>query len=145
MLKKLEDPYTRFMDPEEFKNMQIDTSGQLTGVGIQLAQDEKTKKLMVIAPIEDTPAFKAGVLAKDVITKIDGKSTEGMDVNDAVKLIRGQEGTPVTLTIQRGNQEKDYQLTRARIEIRPVRYSVQKHSCGEGWIHSLNSIQRKRR
>jgi carboxyl-terminal processing protease len=86
MLKKLEDPYTRFMDPEEFKNMQIDTSGQLTGVGIQLAQDEKTKKLMVIAPIEDTPAFKAGVLAKDVITKIDGKSTEGMDVNDAVKL-----------------------------------------------------------
>jgi len=124
MLKKLEDPYTRFMDPEEFKNMQIDTSGQLTGVGIQLAQDEKTKKLMVIAPIEDTPAFKAGVLAKDVITKIDGKSTEGMDVNDAVKLIRGQAGTPVTLTIQRGNEEKDYRLTRAQIEIRPVHYSV---------------------
>lgn len=124
MLKKLEDPYTRFMDPEEYKNMQIDTSGQLTGVGIQLAQDEKTKKLMVIAPIEDTPAFKAGVLAKDVITKIDGKSTEGMDVNDAVKLIRGQAGTPVTLTIQRGNEEKDYRLTRAEIEIRPVHYSV---------------------
>jgi carboxyl-terminal processing protease len=124
MLKKLEDPYTRFMDPAEFKNMQIDTSGQLTGVGIQLAQDEKTKKLMVIAPIEDTPAFKAGVLAKDVITKIDGKSTEGMDVNDAVKLIRGQAGTPVTLTIQRGNEEKDYRLTRAQIEIRPVHYSV---------------------
>jgi carboxyl-terminal processing protease len=125
MLKKLGDPYTRFMDPEEFKNMQIDTSGELTGVGIQLAQDEQTKKLTVIAPIEDTPAFKAGILAKDTITKINGKSTEGMDVNDAVKLIRGQEGSSVTLTIRRANEEKDYKLTRARIEIHPVRYNVQ--------------------
>src|SRR5919199_2931543 len=116
MLKKLNDPYTRFMDPEEFKNMQIDTSGELTGVGIQLAQDEKTKKLTVIAPIEDTPAAKAGVLAKDIISKIDGKPTKGMDVNDAVKLIRGQEGTPVTLTIQRSDKQVDYPLTRARIE-----------------------------
>jgi carboxyl-terminal processing protease len=140
MLKQLEDPYTRFMDPEEFKNMQIDTSGQLSGVGIQLAQDEETKKLMVIAPIEDTPAFKAGVLAKDVITKIDGKSTQGMDVNDAVKLIRGQEGTPVTLTIQRGNQEKDYQLTRARIEIRPVRYSLQNTPTGKVGYIRLNQF-----
>ena len=105
--------------------MQIDTSGELTGVGIQIAQDEETKKLMVIAPIEDTPAFKAGVLAKDMITKIDGKSTEGMDVNDAVKLIRGQEGTSVTLTIRRGNEDKEYKLTRARIEIHPVRQNVQ--------------------
>jgi carboxyl-terminal processing protease len=125
MLKKLGDPYTRFMNPEEFKNMQIDTSGQLTGVGIQLAQDEKTKKLTVIAPIEDTPAFKAGVLAKDIIVKIDGKTTDGMDVNDAVKLIRGKEGTPVTLTIQRADKLVDYKLTRATIEIHPVRYNVQ--------------------
>lgn len=125
MLEKLEDPYTRFMDPEEFKNMQVETSGELTGVGIQLAQDEETKKLMVIAPIEDTPAFDAGILAKDIITKIDGQSTEGMDVNDAVQLIRGKEGTSVTLTIERGDQERDYPLTRARIEIRPVRYSNQ--------------------
>lgn len=126
MLKKLGDPYTRFMDPEEFKNMQIDTSGELIGVGIQLAQDEKTKKLTVIAPIEDTPAAKAGVLAKDTITKIDGKSTQGMDVNDAVKLIRGKEGTQVTLTIARGDRELVFPLQRARIEIHPVRYSSQK-------------------
>lgn len=125
MLKNLGDPYTRFMNPEEFKNMQIDTSGQLTGVGIQLAQDEKTKQLTVIAPIEDTPAFKAGVLAKDLIVKIDGKSTEGMDVNDAVKLIRGTAGTSVTLTIQRADKQVDYKLTRAQIEIHPVRFNVQ--------------------
>jgi carboxyl-terminal processing protease len=135
MLKRLDDPYTRFMDPEEFKNMQIDTSGELTGVGIQLAQDEETKKLVVISPIEDTPAFKAGVLAKDEITKIDGKSTEGMDVNDAVKLIRGEPGSSVTLTIKRGNQEREYRLTRAKIEIHPVKKEVQSTPTGKvGYI-----------
>lgn len=149
MLKKLEDPYTRFMDPQEFKNMQIDTSGELTGVGIQLAQDEETKKLMVISPIEDTPAFKAGVLAKDVILKIDGKSTEGMDVNDAVKLIRGEPGTSVKLTVQRGNKQIDYQLTRAKIEIHPVRYESKNSPNGKvGYIRltqfSANAAQEMR-
>lgn len=140
MLKKLGDNYTRFMNPEEFKNMQIDTSGELTGVGIQLAQDEKTKKLMVIAPIEDTPAFKAGILAKDMIVKIDDKSTEGMDVNDAVKLIRGREGTSVTLTIQRGEKQFDYPLKRARIEIHPVRYSLQDSPTGKLSYIRLNQF-----
>ena len=149
MLKKLEDPYTRFMDPQEFKNMQIDTSGELTGVGIQLAQDEQTKKLMVISPIEDTPAFKAGVLAKDVILKIDGKSTEGMDVNDAVKLIRGEPGSSVKLTVQRGNKQIDYQLTRAKIEIHPVRYDSKNSPNGKvGYIRltqfSANAAQEMR-
>ncbi|MCL1463401.1 carboxyl-terminal processing protease CtpC [Argonema galeatum] len=123
MLKKLGDPYTRFMDPEEFKSMQIDTSGELTGVGIQLSQDEESKKLVVIAPIEGTPAAKAGVLSKDIILKIDGKSTEGMEVSDAVNLIRGPVGTEVRLTILRNNQQKMFTLKRDRIEIHPVRYS----------------------
>ncbi len=140
MLKKLGDPYTRFMNPEEFKNMQIDTSGELTGVGIQLAEDEETKKLMVIAPIEDTPAFKAGILARDIIVKIDGKSTEGMSVNDAVKLIRGEQGTSVTLTIQRGDKQVDYPLNRARIEIHPVRYSLKNTSTGNIGYIRLNQF-----
>src|SRR6476646_100831 len=125
MLKKLNDPYTRFMDPNEFRNMQIDTSGELTGVGIQLAQDEKTKKLVVVAPIEDTPAAKAGVLAKDTIVRIDGKSTEGMDVDKAVTLIRGPVGSQVTLTVLREKQELEFQLKRDRIEIHPVKYTHQ--------------------
>lgn len=140
MLKKLDDPYTRFMDPDEFRNMQTETSGALTGVGIQLAQDEETKKLTVIAPIEDTPASKAGILAKDIIVRIDGKSTQGMDVNEAVKLIRGREGTEVTLTIQRGNQVTDYRLKRARIEVHPVRYSKQPSPNGEIGYIRLNQF-----
>lgn len=140
MLKKLDDPYTRFMDPEEFKSLQVDTSGELTGIGIQIAPDEKTKKLTVIAPIEDTPAFTAGLLAKDIILKIDGKSTEGMDVNEAVSLIRGQPGTEVKLTIQRDGQQKDYQIKRARIEIHPVRYSYQKTPTGGVGYIRLNQF-----
>ncbi len=123
MLKKLDDPYTRFMDPNQFRNMQMDTSGQLTGVGIQLSQDEATKKLTVIAPIEDTPASRAGILARDIIVKIDEKTTAGMDVNDAIRLIRGEEGTPVTLTIERGGKEIEFRLIRAKIELHPVRFS----------------------
>jgi carboxyl-terminal processing protease len=131
MLGKLDDPYTRFMDPEEFKNMQVETSGELTGVGIQLAQDEQTKELIVVSPIEDTPAFKAGILARDVITKIDGKSTEGMDTNAAVNLIRGPVGSKVTLTIRRNGNTQDYVLERARIEIHPVRYSMKDEPNGQ--------------
>lgn len=135
MLKKLNDPYTRFMDPEEFQNMQIDTSGELTGVGIQLAKDEETGKLVVVAPIEDTPAFKAGILAKDEIVKIDGKSTKGMEVDAAVKLIRGKPGTPITLTVLRGEKEIDYPLKRERIEIHPVRAHLEETPAGKvGYI-----------
>ncbi len=135
MLKKLDDPYTRFMDPEEFKNMQVDTSGELTGIGIQIGLDEKTKRLIVIAPIDDTPASKAGILAKDIIIKINGKSTEGMDTNQAVALIRGEPGTQVRLTILRNNQQKEFVITRARIEIHPVEYSLKQTPVGNiGYI-----------
>jgi carboxyl-terminal processing protease len=123
MLEKLNDPYTRFMDPDEFRNMQIDTSGELTGVGIQLSQDEETKELVVVSPIEDSPAFSAGVLAKDKIIEIDGQSTEGMDINDAVKLIRGPIGSKVTLTLMRGDRQLEVEIERAKIELHPVRYS----------------------
>lgn len=135
MLKKLDDPYTRFMDPKEFKNMQVDTSGELTGVGITIGLDEDTKKLTVIAPLEDTPAFKAGILAKDVITKIDGKSTKGMDTSEAVTLIRGEPGSKVKLTISRNGKERDYLITRAKIEIHPVDYSLKQTPAGRtGYI-----------
>lgn len=123
MLEKLNDPYTRFMDPDEFRNMQIDTSGELTGVGIQLSQDEETKELVVVSPIEDSPAFAAGVLAKDKIVEIDGQSTEGMDINDAVKMIRGPVGTEVKLTVMRGDRRLEFEIRREKIELHPVRYS----------------------
>ncbi len=127
MLKKLDDPYTRFMNPEEFKSMQIDTSGELTGVGIQITKEEETDNIVVISPIEDTPASEAGIMAKDIIVKIDGQSTEGMELNDAVNLIRGVPGSDVVLTIKRNEREIDFNLTRAKIEIRPVRARIEEN------------------
>jgi carboxyl-terminal processing protease len=140
MLKKLQDPYTRFMDPEEFKNMQVDTSGELTGIGITIGQDEKSKQLVVIAPIDDTPAFKAGVLAKDIILEIDGKNTKGMDTNQAVSLIRGEAGTQVRLKILRNGQEKLFNIKRAKIEIHPVKYSEKQSSIGNVGYIRLNQF-----
>lgn len=125
MLEQLEDPYTRFMDPEEFRNMQIDTSGELTGVGIQISQEEETDEIVVVSPIEDTPAFEAGIRAQDIILSVDGESTEGMDLNDVVSRIRGPVNSDVSLTLKRGEETLELTLKRARIEIHPVRYSYE--------------------
>ena len=124
MLASLNDPYTRFLDPKQFKEMRIDTSGELMGVGIQLSLDKATKELVVVSPIQGTPASRAGVQSKDVIVSIDGKSTEGMNTEDAVKLIRGPEGSAVILGLRRGDELIDVPLTRARIEINAVSYKL---------------------
>ena len=126
MLASLNDPYTRFLDPKQFKEMRIDTSGELMGVGIQLSLDTKTKELVVVSPIEGTPASRAGVVSKDVIVSIDGDSTKGMSTEDAVKLIRGPEGSDVVLGLRRGDQVLDVPLMRARIEINAVTYRLNK-------------------
>ena len=120
MLASLDDPYTRFLDPKEFKQMQIDTSGELTGVGIQITLDKDTKEIVVVSPIEGTPASKAGVQPKDVIVSVDGKTTKGMTTDDAVKLIRGKEGSEVTLGLRRKGEVVIVPLKRARIEINAV-------------------------
>ncbi|MAR06715.1 MAG: peptidase S41 [Cyanobium sp. NAT70] len=130
MLASLKDPYTRFLDPKEFKEMQIDTSGELMGVGIQLTLDKDSKELTVVSPIEGTPASKAGVQPKDVIVTIDGKSTRGMTTADAVKLIRGPEGSKVVLGLRRKGNIVTVPLTRARIEIHAVESSLNRASNG---------------
>jgi carboxyl-terminal processing protease len=124
-LEKLNDPYTRFMDPKQYEALTSQTSGELMGVGMKLEQDEKTKTILVVEPMEDSPAIKAGIQPGDQILAIDGKSTKGMTVADAAQLIRGSEGTKVTLKINRpGKNQFELTLTRAKIEVAAVRYSV---------------------
>ena len=121
MLTTLDDPYTRFLDPREFKEMQIDTSGELSGVGIQLSLDKDTKELIVVSPIDGSPASRADVKPKDVIIQINGKSTKGMSTEDAVKLIRGPVGTKVSIQLRRNKtQLVSVDLIRDRIEIHAV-------------------------
>ncbi|MCU0541304.1 MAG: S41 family peptidase [Oscillatoriaceae cyanobacterium Prado104] len=124
-LEKLDDPYTRFMDPKQYEALTNQTSGELTGVGMKLEQDEKTKAIMVAEPMENSPAMKGGIKAGDTILSIDGKTTKGMSVSDAAQMIRGAEGTKVTLRIARpGSSDFDLTLTRAKIEVAAVRYSL---------------------
>ncbi|NBR45087.1 MAG: PDZ domain-containing protein [Synechococcaceae bacterium WB5_2B_268] len=121
MLATLDDPYTRFLDPREFKEMQIDTSGELSGVGIQLSLDKDTKELIVVSPIDGSPASRADVKPKDVITQINGKSTKGMSTEDAVKLIRGPAGSKVSIQLRRNKSQLiNVDLIRDRIEIHAV-------------------------
>jgi carboxyl-terminal processing protease len=141
MLKKLGDPYTRFMNPKEFDDLSTDISGVLVGVGMQLTQDPKTKKLVVVAPIDDTPASKAGILSKDVIVKINGKSTKGLDVNKAVEMIRGKEGTLVTISIQRGSAAIiDHKLKRQKIDVHSVKAEYRQDDLGGVGYIRLNQF-----
>lgn len=123
MVASLNDPYTKFLDPKEFSEETGSIKGSLKGIGIQIGV--KDGKLMVIAPIEDTPAEKAGLMADDEILSIDGKSTKGITVDKAADQIRGEEGTNVTLVVKRKDQEpKSYTITRKEIEIKSVSQKI---------------------
>ena len=115
------DPHSSFMTPDTYKEMRIDTKGAFGGLGIEITI--KDGILTVISPIEDTPAFKAGIKAGDQILKIDGKFTKDLNINDAVKRMRGQKGSTVVLTIMREGLEKpkEYSLVRDIIQIKSVR------------------------
>ena len=124
MLSNLGDPYTRFLEPKEFSQMKIDTSGELTGVGIQIVKDKESDSIIIVSPVEGTPAYEAGIKAKDKILSIDDVSTKGMDIENAVKLIRGQRGTKVKLEILRDNRSFFKTLLREKIEIKTVTSKV---------------------
>ncbi len=119
MLTSLNDPYTKFLNPKDFEEETSSIKGSLKGIGIQIGLREG--KLIIIAPIEDTPGEKAGLQSEDEILEIDGKSTKGITIDKAADQIRGEEGTYVTLLIKRKNQEnKLYKIQRAEIELKSV-------------------------
>jgi len=124
MIQEL-DPHSSFMSKPEYKDLQDETNGSFSGVGIEIAIRDNI--LTVVSPIEGTPAFKAGLKALDKIIRIDGKSTMDMTIFDAIKHIRGPQGTPVTLTISRKGEDKpiDFVITRDVIPLRSVKsYSL---------------------
>ncbi|UCF30310.1 MAG: S41 family peptidase [bacterium] len=120
MLRTL-DPHSSFMDPDMFKEMQIDTAGEFQGIGITIGIREEV--LTVIAPIDDTPAYRAGILAGDKIFMIEGKPTKDMTLMEAVKLMRGPKGTDVTITIVRKGEKEpiEFSITRDVIPIVSVK------------------------
>jgi len=123
MLSSL-DPHSSFMPPDSYKEMKIDTKGAFGGLGIEISI--KDGVLTVISPIEDTPAFKAGIKSGDMILKIDDKFTKDLNINDAVKRMRGQKGTKVVLTIMREgfDKPKEFPIVRDVIQVKSVRFHL---------------------
>ncbi len=123
MLASLNDPYTKFLNPKEFEEETSSIKGSLKGIGVQIGV--RDGKLLIIAPIEDTPGERAGLLAEDEILEIDGASTKGITVEKAADRIRGEKGTTVKLLIKRENQpNKAYDIVRDEIEIKAVSVKV---------------------
>ena len=128
MLKTL-DPYSAYLSPERYRELEIGTSGEFGGVGMEVAVENGALK--VVSPIEGSPADLAGIKPGDLITEIDGKPTQGMVVFEAVKLLRGPKGSKVTITLTReGEGSRDVTLTRDVIHIKSVKYKLLDNEIG---------------
>jgi len=135
MLKALDDPYTRYMDPQALKREQEDMFlGRFGGLGIIISI--KDDQLTIISPIEDTPAYRAGIKAGDKMVEIDGKSTEGMELDEAVNILRGEKGTEVSIVIKRENVEEVLKITIIRdiIEVKAVKNEIMGKNNNLGYI-----------
>ena len=124
------DPHSDYMDPKSFQDMQVQTRGEFGGLGIEVTMEDGLIK--VVAPIDDTPAAKAGIMANDIITQLDGEQVQGLTLNQAVEKMRGPVNTKVKLTIMRKGQDKplEMSLTREIIRVRSVRSQVEGDDVG---------------
>ena len=122
MLSSL-DPHSGFMNQSDYADLEEQTKGEFGGLGMEVSSDNGLVR--VTSPIDDTPAYKAGIQAGDYITHIDGESVIGQTLNDAVKKLRGKPGTKVTVTISRKDKEPfDIKMTRAVIKVKPIKYEA---------------------
>ena len=133
------DPYSAYMSPELFENMQTDTQGKFGGLGIEIGMESGVVK--VISPIDDTPAAKAGIKAGDYIVKIGKTQVQGKSLMEAVKLMRGPVGTPIELTIRRKGEKKALikKVVREIIVVKSVEAKLLKNKIGYLRLKSFNS------
>src|SRR6202165_3033480 len=124
------DPHSSYMDPKSFKDMQVQTRGEFGGLGIEVTMEDGLIK--VVAPIDETPAAKAGVMSNDIITKLDDDQVQGLTLNQAVEKMRGPVNTKIKLTIIRKGQDKaiEVSITRDVIRVRSVRSNVEGEDIG---------------
>src|SRR5688500_11269652 len=126
------DPHSAYLDQEAFRELQVGTQGQFGGLGIEVGMEDGFVK--VISPIEDTPAFKAGVKPNDLIIKLDDTQVKGMTLNDAVKRMRGKPNTQITLTISRKGEAQPLEVTLTRSVIRVQSVKSRVIEPGYAWV-----------
>jgi len=132
------DPHSSYMDPKSFRDMQVQTRGEFGGLGIEVTMEDGMVK--VVAPIDDTPASKAGVMANDIISQLDGEQVQGLTLNQAVDKMRGPVNTKIKLTIIRKGQDKPVEVTLTRdvIRVRSVRMRTEGDDVGVVRISQFN-------
>jgi len=158
MISVLNDPHTHFMEQTEYKNLQVETKGSFGGLGIEIDLEPITKQLIVVAPMEGTPAERVGIKAGDKIVEIEGKSTTGITLKDAIDKLRGPKDTAVTITVKREGVEKPLKFTIIRdiIKLKAVRsasilkegigymrLTVFNQNAGKEIEDALNQLQKK--
>lgn len=124
MLKSLDDPYTRFLDPDQFKSLKTTTSGELSGIGIQIGIDKAKNAPFVLGAVDGTPAFRAGIKPGDLILGIDDASTKNLPLDKIASLLKGEVGTQVKLDLQRGKKLFKVSLKRETIQVNPVTFAT---------------------
>ncbi|MBE5665443.1 S41 family peptidase [Staphylococcus sp. SS251] len=135
MVKELKDPYSEYLTQEQTKSFNEGVSGDFVGIGAEM--QKKNDQIMVTSPMKGSPAERAGIRPKDVITKVNGKSIKGKALDEVVKEVRGKENTEVTLTVQRGSEEKDVKIKREKIHVKSVEYQKK----GDVGVITINKFQ----
>jgi carboxyl-terminal processing protease len=126
------DPHSQYFDKKSFKEFREGTSGRFVGVGIEITMEDGLVK--VVSPIEDSPAFRAGLKSGDLITRIDDTAVKGLDINQAVKLMRGEPRTKVLLSILRKDEDRSFTVTITREEIKTVSVKSRSVEPGYSWV-----------
>ncbi len=129
-IKGLGDPYTEYMTKEEMEEFNTDVMGNFTGIGIYLTQDVETNSILIISPIKDSPAYKAGIMPGDIITKVDGISYTGEQLTEVSNKIKGETGSVVKLEILRDGKTIELEVTREQIKINHVESKVINNTIG---------------
>lgn len=124
MIKALDDPFSRFLDEKAYEDLREMTTGKFIGVGVEISQ--RDDEIVIIAPIDDSPAMKAGIHAGDIIVKINNKNIRGMKLEEVIKMIKGLPNSKVKLTVRRKNYDEflDFEIERAPIKIKSVEYGI---------------------
>ncbi|MCL4437628.1 S41 family peptidase, partial [Patescibacteria group bacterium] len=138
LVNSLGDPYSEFFNPSDSQKFQEDVQGSFSGIGAQLSV--KNGQIIIVSPLKDSPAQKAGLKSGDQILQINGTSTANMNINDAVELIRGESGTTVTLTILRSGWDKpqDFKIVRANIDVPTLDYSMKDGNIAYVHLYAFN-------
>ena len=135
MVKELDDPYSEYMTKQQTKAFNEDVSGDFVGIGAEM--QKKNDQIQITSPMKDSPAEKAGIKPKDIVTKVNGKSVKGKPLDAIVKQVRGKKGSEVTLTIKRNGESHDIAIKRNTIHVKSVEY--EKH--GQSGVFKINKFQ----